>query len=224
MFFLKKGKRQKPIVITVHGFGKYTKHEFDPLCTFLKENKYDVVQFDIYDPKDNRDYDIQSWIKRCENKIHRYKDRPIVLIGFSMGGVIASYLASIYKIQKLILIAPAFQYMNIQTIAKTSLASIKKIKQKDTTIPNSKQTKTFMDVINNYKNSIQHVQCPCLLLHGTKDEVIPMESSRFAYQNLSGQKSLLLIEGGKHRMLYDGKGFEKVCFQLILDALQDKLI
>ncbi len=38
---------------------------------------------------------------------------PVYLVGFSMGGVIASWLASRYPIEKLALIAPAFTYLDL---------------------------------------------------------------------------------------------------------------
>ena len=70
----------------------------------------------------------KDWVQRCEAKLSlAIKENPnVILIGFSMGGVIASYLASIYKVQSLILCAPAFEYLDIKKV--TGL--FKKIRQR----------------------------------------------------------------------------------------------
>ncbi len=52
--------------------------------------------------------------------------RRVTLIGFSMGGVIASYLASVFDIRQLILCAPAFNpvdFSKIQKIGKNIITS-----------------------------------------------------------------------------------------------------
>lgn len=222
MFF--KRKEKKPIIITIHGFGKQLHHEFDPLATYLKARHYTVIQFDIYDIKNENDADYKKWIQRCESKIEEVlaQKREIVLIGFSMGGVIASYLASIFKIKKLILVAPAFQYLDIQKITQQGIKTIKKIGSKEKSIPSSKQTKAFTDIVAQYKESIAMVDCPVLILHGTNDEVIPMDSSKAAYKKIHSPKRLIWIEGGKHRMLYDGK-LEQTCFCILLQMIEDNL-
>ena len=42
-------RRKKPIIVTIHGFGRNLSHEFDPLARYLKAKKYEVIQFDMYD-------------------------------------------------------------------------------------------------------------------------------------------------------------------------------
>ena len=123
--------------------------------------------------------------------------KPVILVGFSMGGVIASYLASVFPVQSLILVAPAFRYFDIQKLGSYSLHALRKITAKEKNVPSSLQTRTFMDLVDQYKDSIYHVTCPILILHGTKDEVIPYESSQSIYYDLNTpKKCLLLIEGG----------------------------
>ena len=56
-----------------------------------------------------------DWINKAEEEIEKIINngyREIYIIGHSMGGVIASYLASKYKeVTKLVLAAPAFHYL-----------------------------------------------------------------------------------------------------------------
>ena len=111
-------RRKKPIIVTIHGFGRNLSHEFDSLARYLKVKKYEVIQFDMYDLNNPNDANYKDWVQRCEAKLSlAIKENPnVILIGFSMGGVIASYLASIYKVQSLILCAPAFEYLDIKKV------------------------------------------------------------------------------------------------------------
>ena len=72
----------------------------------------------MYDLNNPNDANYKDWVQRCEAKLSlAIKENPnVILIGFSMGGVIASYLASIYKVQSLILCAPAFEYLDIKKV------------------------------------------------------------------------------------------------------------
>lgn len=211
-------RRKKPVIVTIHGFGRNLSHEFDTLAKYLKEKKYEVIQFDMYDLNNPNDANYKDWIQRCEAEMSlTLKKNPnIVLLGFSMGGVIASYLASIYKVQSLILCAPAFEYLDIRKV--TGL-----FKKSDQKGPSSKQYQAFTKIVSQYKESIAQVECPTLILHGTKDEVIAPSSSTHAYKKLpANKKRLLYIEDAKHRMLYDGK-MEQTLFTIIEQMLENKI-
>ena len=104
-------RNKKPLVVTIHGFGKNRSSEMDNMCAFLKEHGYDTLQFDIYDLENGLDADWKEWLRRCERQMHEALGRNprIILVGFSMGGVIATHLATVYKVEKLVLVAPAFK-------------------------------------------------------------------------------------------------------------------
>lgn len=44
------------------------------------------------------------------------------------------------------------------------------------------------------------VKCPILILHGDKDESVPLKQSRDAMQYFSSESELYVVEGGKHRL------------------------
>ncbi len=208
--------KKKPILVTIHGFGKRVHHEFDPFQSYFSKLGYTVIQFDMFDVDDPNDADYKAWIARCESKMREVmsQKRDVILIGFSMGGVIASYLASIYRVKKLFLFAPAFQYLDVGKIAQYGIQTVKKIYANDMEMkmkPSIKQTSCFQDIVRMYKDSIDMVDCPVYLFHGTADEVIPVDSSKNAYKRVSHpDKLLLFIEDGKHRMLYDNTFQDKI--------------
>ena len=62
-------RRKKPIIVTIHGFGRNLSHEFDPLASYLKAKKYEVIQFDMYDLNNPNDANYKDWVQRCEAKL-----------------------------------------------------------------------------------------------------------------------------------------------------------
>lgn len=222
-------KKKKPVIVTIHGFGKRLHHEFDPFANYFKAKNYEVIQFDIYDINDPNDADIQQWIQRCEDTMHDVLQQhdEIILVGFSMGGVIASYLATVFPVKYLILSAPAFQYLDMQKIMGYGVKAVNKLrsnnKNKAEEKPSSKQVNAFTEIVSKYRESISQVSCPVLMIHGTKDEVIPLDSSRNAYKKINAKKSLIFFETGKHRMLYDNT-IQNQIFPILELMMEGKLL
>jgi uncharacterized protein len=45
---------------------------------------------------------------------------------------------------------------------------------------------------------LSEIQAPTLIVHGTKDTLIPVESSRWAAQRLTAEYRLIEIDGAQH--------------------------
>lgn len=209
-----KKQKQKPVIITIHGYGRRRKHEMDNLVLWSQSEGYEIVQFDMYDLFDEHDNDWMKWVTRAKNVVNTYElaNREIYLIGFSMGGVIASYLAATSpNVKKLILLAPAFNYLHVDTITSVisksaaGFFSNDKDKKPEIEIPRSFYG-AFMDLVKTLKKYIGEVSCPVLILHGDEDEVIPLRSSTWAYEKIPHQnKKLIILHEGHHRLLMDQK-------------------
>jgi len=215
-------RNKKPLVVTIHGFGKNRSSEMDNLCAFLKEHGYDTLQFDIYDLENGLDADWKEWLRRCERQMHEALGRNprIILVGFSMGGVIATHLATVYKVEKLVLVAPAFRYLDFEKVARSLASSLSG--RSRTTVPSSEQTRAFREIVDNCRGSIANLDCPVLILHGTEDEVInPSSSTEFYGRIHHDRKRLIFLEGAHHRMLYDGF-MEETADWIILDFIEGK--
>src|SRR5699024_4306319 len=105
--------------LIIHGYtgGPY---EVDPLANYIeKQTNWDVVVPTLpgHGEKLNlADITHQDWIKSAEEQLIRLlKHYPEnYLIGFSMGGMIAAYLAAKYDVEKLVLLAPAGKYLSMK--------------------------------------------------------------------------------------------------------------
>lgn len=219
----------KPIIITIHGYGRRRQHEFDNLALWGKQDGYEIIQFDMYDVFDDADCDWMHWVTKAKEQVDAYKhqQRDIYLVGFSMGGVIASYLANVCSIKKLVLLAPAFQYVNMDMITdvimKSASSFINNEKKEEIPIPPSFYG-AFTSLIKNLKKYISSVPCPVLLLHGDRDEVISSKSSLYAFDKIPHeQKKLYLLHGGRHRLLMD-EMVNWECYQLMKLFFEDHIL
>ena len=123
----------KKAILLIHGFagGSY---DYNSLNNDLElYNCFDVFTFTlpghermIIDKVTRKD-----WIKKAEDELEKIINAgygEVYIIGHSMGGVIASYLASKYKqVKKLVLAAPAFHYLSFKGNKVDVIESIKKL-------------------------------------------------------------------------------------------------
>ena len=218
----KKEEKEKRVIVCIHGFGTRKTHEYDNFKYWSKENM-NLVTFDIYVLENETDHNPEVWISRCESVVDSYLKAgyKVDLIGFSMGGVLATYLASKYDIGRLFLIAPAFEYMNTNNVvSKTKDIFVKKdVETKIPVIPFS-YTQCFMEVVKRCKDSIKEITCPVCIVHGNKDEVISYKSSMNAFDLIPhDNKRLFLIHNGVHRMMMQKECANEIyqIFKLFMD-------
>lgn len=207
----------KKAILLIHGFagGNY---DYNSLGNDLElYNSFDVFTFTL--PGHERmiidKVTREDWIKKAEDEIEKiinanYKE--VFVIGHSMGGVIASHLASKYKeVKKLVLAAPAFHYLAFKGDKVDVIESIKKLPNlfknyapeevlsRIFKIP-APTIKEFMKLVEEHTKDIKDITCPTLILHGEKDDIVPVDSVQYVYDNIKS-KSVTLIE--LHSLTHD---------------------
>lgn len=202
-------------ILIIHGFAGGT-YDQEDLANHLELNKiFDVFQFTL--PGHNKNLSkvkYQEWIKYSEKKIEWLISNGydnIYVIGHSMGGVIATYLASKYKkVKKLVLCAPSFHYLNVvndNLNIKESLLVTPKIVETyggDEIVArflklNVSVLREFMVLVKKYYNTPKDVICPTLILQGDEDNIVPMSSSEYVYKELNKNiKKLIYVKGATH--------------------------
>lgn len=200
----------KKAILLIHGFagGNY---DYNSLNNDLElYNNYDVFTFTlpghermIIDKVTRKD-----WIKKAEEELEKIINAgysEVYIIGHSMGGVIASYLASKYKeVKKLVLAAPAFHYLAFKGNKVDVIESIKKLPNlfknynpeevlsRIFKVP-APTIKEFMKLVEEHTNDVKDITCPTLILHGNKDDIVPIDSVLYVYDNIKS-KSVTLVE------------------------------
>ncbi len=203
-------------VLIIHGFAGGTYDE-EQLANFLERNsRLDVYTFTLpgHEKKSFHTPKYTEWIKYSEKQIDMLIDygyKEIYLIGHSMGGVIATYLATKYKqVKKLVLAAPAFNYITMDNDSR--LDSIKKgisvIKNNDKDEVLTRFLKLplssigeFSKLVQKYKNVYNKIDIPIMILHGDKDTIVPLQSSLNIYDSLKFpeyKKKIVVLKGVSH--------------------------
>lgn len=131
----------------------------------------------------------------CYRNVHRlydwlvktrgFKPEDIVIDGFSIGTGPATELAATRPCGGLILEAPYLSAPRIVTRVRI--------------LP--------IDPFPNLKR-IGAVQCPVLMLHGTKDRVIPFSQGQALFMLANAPKRFVVVPGGGHETLVDDLGYE----------------
>lgn len=208
-------------VLFIHGFSaSYYENEYF-INTLQRYPELDVYTFTMpgHETPFMRKVPYQDWIDRSEEAlVDLFKDyHTVYLIGHSMGGVIASYLASKYpdKVKRLILIAPAFEYgsfkQNKDDITKfferedrKGVAGYDTLFQKILCVP-IKQIVEFAKLVKEYKPYVSQVKCPTLILQGNIDDVVPFSSSVYAFDEVKGEKYLTVLRDVRHQVFISVK-------------------
>ena len=229
--------RFRKALLIVHGFagGMYDQEE---LASYLKlSTNYDIYQFTLPGHRGRmRHVKYQEWISRSEEMINMLINngyKKIYLIGHSMGGVIATYLAGKYnEVKKLVLAAPAFHYLKFRgdevdiTDSLKLAPKILKSYGADDVIDRFIKTgigpaKEFMTLVKIYYETPREVTCPVLLIQGKNDDIVPITSSRYVYDNLGSNIKRLQYYDEVNHDVFRKKHKEEIFF-LVKDFLKNK--
>ncbi len=159
----------------------------------------------------------EDWIRVSEEQIenlYRKGYKTIYVIGHSMGGVIATYLASKYdRIKKLVLEAPAFIYNPKQNIKMLKYYSAKFVINAVTkfTLNTSKE---FRALVEKYKNSTYSINIPTLIIQGTDDILVPIRSSINAYEEINSKIKYLILVNDMPHAIFRSKQKDEVALTI----------
>ena len=203
---------KKKAILMIHGFvgGIYDYNNFQNELQLNRQ--FDVFVFTLpgHEKTTVKDVKYEDWINEAKRQIeilinHKYK--KIYVIGHSMGGVIATYLASAYpQVKKLVLVAPAFRYfyftdgkVNIKGFNETIKGMPELFKNMGTEKVLERIQKTpiptmieFTKVVSNHEHDVEKVTCPVLTIHGLEDKVVPIEGTDFVYNNVKSKSNTLI--------------------------------
>ncbi|PTI89615.1 alpha/beta hydrolase [Mammaliicoccus vitulinus] len=201
-------------ILFLHGYtgGRY---ELLPLIEYLS-SRYDFVLEAPEYPGHGinlliKDTNEHMWYERAQQsyEILREKSDVVIVIGFSMGGVIAGLLAKIEQPDKLILIAPAYENINIQHFVKSPYRFINNMRHADLKILEFMLLRT---VKINYKSFLafknlqqsalyvpEQIDAKTLIIHGTIDGLVPIDKSRELVKRMKNAR-LVEIDRGPHEI------------------------
>jgi esterase/lipase len=160
----------------------------------------------------------QDWIECAENEIKKLllSCERVYVIGFSMGGLIASYLAGKYPVEKLVLLSAAAYYINPPQLAAdlkemfrdaiqgkiTENELFLRYKGKITQTP-IEATLQFRRLVSFTRPLLPLVEVPTLIAQGESDGIVPPKSAEYIYKNIgTKEKKLTYIRNSKHHICH----------------------
>ncbi|WP_010529398.1 alpha/beta hydrolase [Lentibacillus jeotgali] len=156
----------------------------------------------------------EKWLTAAEESLKQLNEKTdtIYLIGFSMGGMIAAYLASKHNIDKLVLLAPSGKYLSFRQIIRDVKGVVAdgfkgKLKQNNLylhykrkwgTVP-FKANIEFLKLIRFTRRYLSKVTSPVLIAHGQQDMMVPYKTGYYLDKEItSEQKEVVFFERSRH--------------------------
>ena len=215
----------KTAILIIHGFlGNIDDNIF--LEETLKKAKYDTYSFNLPGHEEYikiKNITRNDWIDFSYNEIQKLindKYENIILIGHSLGGVIASIIASNSEyekyISKVVLIAPAINYYGKSYVKRLYLRrlvrNISFIFDKNKPNPENLKKRSlkayfeFLKISKEYKDTILKITQPLLFIQGNQDKMMPIEYNKELFEKIESEnKSFIEIKNGSHWLFLSDK-------------------
>ncbi len=200
-------------IVFIHG---YMSDKSGTKAKFIREKckkiKQNFLSFDLTGHGDSegeiKNCSMEEWLQDSQEVIKHYVKKPQIIIGSSLGGWL-TFLLAIKEpklVKSIIAIAPALDFTQM---LKKEISKAKKqgelylFTETDGTI-----NKIYHKLIFNSDNllildkkEIANVTCPCFIMHGEHDLVVPISSSLKTLEKIGSKKAILqIIKNGDHRL------------------------
>ncbi|MFF2448779.1 alpha/beta hydrolase [Neobacillus sp. NPDC058068] len=225
--------------LCIHGFTG-APYEVEPLVGYLQERTDWVFSVPTLpghgELSSLKGIHYQEWIDHAGGELGKLSEicDEVYVIGFSMGGLIASYLAANYPVKKLILLSAAAYYINPkQLAADIKMAFLDSLhgnlrdnelflhyKRKITETPFA-ATLQFRRLVTFIKPLLNQVKVPTLIAQGECDGIVPPKSAEYLYRTIGAkEKKLLFIKQSKHLICHCEEN--TALFSQVLDFLMER--
>lgn len=203
--------------LVIHGYTG-SPYEVEPLADFLREQTSWHIEVPTL-PGHGQNLSLENvshkqWIATAEDALKKMKKShdTIYLIGFSMGGMIAAYLAAKHKVDKLVLLAAAGKYLSLKQIGMDAgnvffdiaRGKIKEnklylyYKRKRREVP-FKANIEFFRLVRFTRKHLKHVESPVLIAQGQQDNMVPSKTAYYLDKEItSKQKEVVFFERSRH--------------------------
>jgi carboxylesterase len=207
--------------LCVHGFTG-SPYEVEPLVSYLKQHTDWKIVAPVLPGHDAEgallDVTYHDWIEAVEKELQSLMKEceTIYVVGFSMGGLLAAFLATKYSIDKLVLLSAAAYYVNVRQllvdIKDMAVDGIKgqirenilygryRKKIKSTPVSATRQFRLLVRYIRPY---LKNVYNPTLIIQGECDGIVPTKSANYIYENIgTDEKKLVFLPDSPHHVCH----------------------
>lgn len=135
--------------------------------------------------------------------------RDIIIIGFSMGGLIGANICENHNVKALILINTPIYFWDIKRIIKNLFSDFPLFIKKYFSASVSKPLPIlfeFLTLLNKTKPFFSNINCPTLIVQTLDDDTVNPKSADYIFSKLKGQKLLKKYENGGHLVFLNEVG------------------
>lgn len=208
-------------VLLIHGFtgGPF---EVEPFADYLTDHTDWVIEIPTLPGHGEKlelgEQTAEMWMMEAELALKRLKTKAdrIIIVGFSMGGLIALYLSMRYKIDRLVLLSAAVKYISPTQMREEVSTAMRDImsgridknagfhlyeyKFRNTPLRSAME---FLRVVKMVEPYYHLIDLPVFIVQGDKDGVVPPSAAEYIYDRLgSGEKHMHHSETGRHLICY----------------------
>lgn len=224
--------------LLIHGFCGNTK-EVEHLAAYLEERGFFTLCTKLKGHTGNRRElsrtTYNDWIKSAEDSLIelRKKCEKIIIIGFSMGGLIATNLCTKYKAEIVAFISTPIYLFNFKRIvenlfSRTRIDGEKSFSRKYykawTTTP-IKVLMNFTCLLIKTRRMFRMLDCPAFVAQGLNDDTVNWKSAGYIFNCvMSKRKSLKHYENSGHLILLgsDKNLLSQDLYEFIIGRKSDK--
>lgn len=225
--------------LIIHGYtgGPY---EVEPLRAYLAEHTDWKVEVPVLtghgDELNLADVPYEVWLEDAKVALEKMQEtcEEVYVIGFSMGGMIAAYLAGNYHIDKLVLLSTARKFLSFKYLSyyvgkmigdgfKGKLQENEMFlhyKSKIGLVP-FRSNIEFMKLVHETKDYLHDIQSPVLIAQGQKDGLVPLRTV-YALEDEIGskEKEIVFFEESDHLICLGDNG--PIVIEMIYDFLMEE--
>jgi esterase/lipase len=196
----------KPVCLLLHGFtgGPF---ELEPLAQELERAgrrcELPLLPWNGRQLPETGRVHWSDWVQAAEEEARRLTavTQPIDLVGFSMGGLLAAYMATRYPVRRLVLLNAALIYISPGQFAREFAERFREgdrshlDKMRDTPL---QATWQFTRLVKHLKPELPKVTVPTLVVQSGKDQVVHPQSARYMCSKLQGPRELIYFPNSNH--------------------------
>lgn len=227
--------------LIIHGFTGGP-HEVDPLRVYLSERTDWTIEVPVLkghgEELNLENASHEEWLREADEALRKLKEKceTVYVIGFSMGGMIAAYLAAVHKIDKLVLLATARRYLSLKYLSYHIAEMIgdgfkgkindnelfTQFKSKFGDVP-IKASIEFMKLVNHTKQYLKDVKTPVFIAQGQKDEMVPFKAAYHLDEEIGSEhKEVVFFEQSDHLICLgdDSNVLNKMIYDFLLQKIE----
>lgn len=208
--------------LLIHGFTG-SPIEVEPLALHLQERGIETVSPTLAGHGEDpvlsmKEVNWQDWVRSAEVAMQEIQGKcdTVYVVGFSMGGLIAAYLANRYPVTKLVLLSASVFYLNpklwakdfaelVQAIFrdKQQLQEYRRYRERIKATP-IRAVVQFRHLVRALKPELANINIPTLIIQGACDTLVDPRSAQYIYDNILCQdKHLHVLPKSKHIVCHD---------------------